>query len=391
MGGSEEVRGAFGVRLAARRFEIERAIAGRIVGMPGLAERSERPSGLEAAVSAGVEYGLAGVRCGMEAAGPIPAALLAQLERSARSGDLDAALRDCFAAYVVFCSFVLEEAEGRPTRAVADLRVVLPAVAALFERVLAAVAGAFSRERRARPRLPGARQLACVKGLLAGDRVDPACLAYEIDHWHLGAVVLGRSGPAHSRELARAAECRLLLVRPETDVAWVWFGGRRRVQLDGLLTGAASDSQGMLILAGEPARGLEGWRLSHQQAQAVLRATPPDAEGLVRYAEVGLLASISQDRVLTRSLHQMYLAPLADANDGGSGLRATLRAYFAAGRNVSSAASALGVSRQTVGSRLRVVEERLGRPLAQCAPELEMALQLDSRTNHLIGGGLSIR
>lgn len=70
-------------------------------------------------------------------------------------------------------------------------------------------------------------------------------------------------------------------------------------------------------------------------------------------------------------------APLADGRDGGLELRKTLRAYFTTGRNITSAASALGVSRQTVGNRLRVIEEKLGRTIESCAPEIEVALRLD--------------
>ncbi len=44
---------------------------------------------------------------------------------------------------------------------------------------------------------------------------------------------------------------------------------------------------------------------------------------------------------------------------------------------MSSAAAALGVSRQTVINRLHAVEERLGRPLGACAVEVEAALRLE--------------
>jgi DNA-binding PucR family transcriptional regulator len=58
-------------------------------------------------------------------------------------------------------------------------------------------------------------------------------------------------------------------------------------------------------------------------------------------------------------------------------LRHTLRAYFAAERNVSSAAAALGVTRQTVTNRLRVIEETLDRPLGVWATEIEAALRME--------------
>jgi DNA-binding PucR family transcriptional regulator len=82
-----------------------------------------------------------------------------------------------------------------------------------------------------------------------------------------------------------------------------------------------------------------------------------------------------------RSLRQLYLEPLAGERDGGEVLRETLRAYFEAERNVSSAAAALGVTRKTVTNRLCVVEERLGRRLGLCSAEIEAVLRLDETTS----------
>jgi DNA-binding PucR family transcriptional regulator len=73
----------------------------------------------------------------------------------------------------------------------------------------------------------------------------------------------------------------------------------------------------------------------------------------------------------------IYLAPLAAERDGGAVARRTLRAYFAAERNISSTAAALGVDRRTVRNRLRAIEELLGRPLGEAAPDLEVALRLE--------------
>jgi DNA-binding PucR family transcriptional regulator len=57
--------------------------------------------------------------------------------------------------------------------------------------------------------------------------------------------------------------------------------------------------------------------------------------------------------------------------------RETLRAYFAAGRNISSAAAALSVHRDTVSNRLRAIEAKIGRPPDACAADLELALRLE--------------
>jgi DNA-binding PucR family transcriptional regulator len=93
--------------------------------------------------------------------------------------------------------------------------------------------------------------------------------------------------------------------------------------------------------------------------------------------DIALLATALKDEALTRTLIEVYLAPLEDSRDGGLVLRKTLRAYFAAERNASSAAAALGVARSTVEYRLQTIEQRLDRTLGTCLAELEIATHLD--------------
>lgn len=71
------------------------------------------------------------------------------------------------------------------------------------------------------------------------------------------------------------------------------------------------------------------------------------------------------------------MVPLAAEKDGGMALRETLRAYFACDRNATSAAAALGVTRQTVNNRLRAIEQRLGREIGSCSIELDLALRVE--------------
>jgi DNA-binding PucR family transcriptional regulator len=99
---------------------------------------------------------------------------------------------------------------------------------------------------------------------------------------------------------------------------------------------------------------------------------------VVRYADVALLASMLRDELLVTSLRELYLDPLEEERDGGAVARQTLKAYVAAERNVSSAAAALGVSRRTVGNRLRMIERRLNRPLPAMIAAIEAALHLDA-------------
>src|ERR1700677_2751830 len=132
-----------------------------------------------------------------------------------------------------------------------------------------------------------------------------------------------------------------------------------------------------MVAWGGRARGVEGWRLTHQQAQAALVVALRRPQPFTRYADVALLATALKDELLAGALIDTYIAPLEDPRGDDPVLRQTLRAYLAAERSVSSTASALHVVRKTVENRLRAIEEKLGRSLHPCPVELEVALLLD--------------
>jgi DNA-binding PucR family transcriptional regulator len=89
-----------------------------------------------------------------------------------------------------------------------------------------------------------------------------------------------------------------------------------------------------------------------------------------RSCRVGRGQVVLQDDLAAISLRRLLLEPFGDQRGGGTMLRETLRAYFAAERNISSAAVTLGISRNTVANRLREAEARVGRPLHTCGAEL---------------------
>lgn len=132
-----------------------------------------------------------------------------------------------------------------------------------------------------------------------------------------------------------------------------------------------------MLAVGEPAAGVEGFRLTHRQAQSAQWVALRRRRTVTRYADVLLVSSALQDDLLAHSLRAIYLAPLTDGRDRDRALRDVLHAYFSSGHNVKAAAASLGIDRATVRRRLRAVEERLGRPLHACQPELALALRLE--------------
>lgn len=365
-------------RLRSRRPDIEQAILTRAHSVSDPAEVGDPAytQGLRGAVGAAVGFALEAIERGDHMDVPIPIELLSQARHAARSGvPLDTVMRRYVAGHTLLADFLLQEAQAAGIRN-GSLQRPSRSLAALFDALAKAVGEEYRAETEARSRSRRDRRPELVRRLLAGELLEAPELEYDLEAWHLGAIATGPEVEQLLRGMAKKVDCRLLLIAGDERTMWAWFGTRRRPDTRRLLAAGPARPSALALGLGEPGRGLHGWRLTHRQASAALtvsRRTPgvPSA-----YGEVSLLAAALHDEILAQSLRQAYLAPLANERDGGASLRGTLSAYLAADRNVSSTASALGVSRKTVAARLQVTEERVGRPLGACAAELETALRL---------------
>jgi DNA-binding PucR family transcriptional regulator len=338
---------------------------------------TEYAQGLRNAVAVAIHYGIGGIaHC--EASSTVPVELLGQARRAAASGvGLDTVLRRYLAGHALLGDFLMEEAERAENLAPAELKRLLRLLAAGADRILAAVSEAYAEEARRRGRGAEHRRTVLVERLLAGEPLDPKDLAYDLNCWHLGVVVSGPGAQEASVSLARSFDTRQLVLSRDRDLVWVWLGGRDPIDpRDACSLAEATSPPGVALALGEPGEGLAGWRLTHQQARAAIAVAQRGPRTLVRYADVALLAATVRDELLDISLRKLYLEPLEGERDGGVVLKETLRAYFRTERNVSSAASALGVNRNTITNRLRAVEQRLGHSLATCGADLEVALRL---------------
>lgn len=367
-------------RLRARRDEIEQSALNRALAIAEPLESADPGylDGLRKAISAAIDYSLAGIESGQSAAPPVPDALRVQACLAARSGvGLDKVFRRYFAGYALLGDAIAQEAGGGvgqadgPRRASREL-------AGLFDRLLATIGEEYRREEEELSRSSEQRRAERVKRLLAGELRDVSELAYDFDAWHLGLIATG-SGARHAvKHLQGEIDCRALVVSRDEETVWAWLGAQQRIDPAKLVEAADRIPRAELWLAiGEPGEGMPGWRLSHRQAAAALPVAQRIATGIARYGEVALLTGILGDEVLKASLRELYLVPLEGERDGGEALRQTLRAYFAARGNVSSTAMALRVNRHTVTNRLRAAEERIDRRLDECATEIEAALQLE--------------
>jgi DNA-binding PucR family transcriptional regulator len=224
---------------------------------------------------------------------------------------------------------------------------------------------------------PGDGRVHRVESLLSGELLDSSRIPYDFDLQSVGLVAVGQDADDAVADWIRALGESSLIVRSVGGAIWGWAGrgaGFDHQELDALVTAGG----GTRMAVGEPATGLAGWRLTHRQARAALPVALRGPARAVRYSQVAVLATVIRDELLTDSLRRIYIAPLEDGRDGGRELRRTLRAYFGAGRSVSTAGAELGVTRQAVSRRIRAAEQKLGRSISSCAADIEIALRLEA-------------
>jgi|GEM_PF-264662 len=386
-----EVRADVAKRLQARRPEIEEAIFARILegdfGQVGVGE-DEYLAGLRTAVSAAVDLAVTAVELGEGSAGPIPAAATEQARRAARYGvSLDTVLRRYIAGHGVMFDYIMDEADGSGFSGdEAMLRHELRTTQTpLLERLTASIVEAYNKELERVGRLPEQRRAELVTRLLAGKQIDspdPQLLDYDFDEWHIGAIATGEKATEFVRVVKAALGCECLTVSRAGQTMWVWFGLRRRPTAADVKRLSIGRPEGVSLALGEPRAGVEGWRLTHKEAEAALPVALGRPPGLTRCSDVLLEAAMLNHDVLATSLIDTFLLPLNGLGCRGQTARDTLRAYFETRRNVSSTANRLGVVRNTVENRLREIEERLGRPLHTCSAQLEVALRLEDLSAH---------
>ena len=361
-------------RLRERCDEIEAAIVAHVRGLAPTdgREDAEYLEGLRAAVRGLVESGLDFLESGEPV--PLPRTALAQVRRAARNGvGVEVVLRRYAAGERLLTEFVVEE--GMPLLG-PELRGLLASQRVQVDRAMATVAEEYVRERKRLGASPARLVEGRVRRLLDGGRVDEAGgLGYEFENWHLGVIAVGPAPAALVRGLAAKLRCQLLVVPRGERTVWAWFGSRTLSPVARLEEALPHGDAGVAV--GEPRKGLDGWRLTHHEAQAAFQVMLRKPQRLTRASDVVLLAAILRDEALATSLLETYMVPLDRHGSAGVVLRETLRAYLGAGRNAVTAAAMLGIDRHTVQRRLRKVEDTLGRILPACHAELEVALGLE--------------
>src|SRR5580698_11079604 len=279
-----------------------------------------------------------------------PAASLEYARRRAQRGTpLTALLRTYRLGHTCFSDWLIKEL----ARKTADAPMITAAtigmsaiVAGYVDQTSEEIVAAYTRERENWLRNRGAARAARIRDLLSGRRVNVAAteatLGYRLRQYHVAVVCWADDAASAGDESIRlkraigrvAAQTGFggdpVFLSRDGSSAWAWLPLGIRDRFDG----AASDADaGIHFAFGDAAKGIAGFRLTHQQAiaaQAVALAggSPPR---VVTYSEVAPVAMMLGSTNLLRAWVLGTLAGLATDDEHHARLRDTLLDFLHTG------------------------------------------------------------
>jgi len=240
--------------------------------------------------------------------------------------------------------------------------------------------------------------------LLAGDSVDmaaaEAALGYRLAQRHVGIVVWTRIRASGEDELSplerfviRLAERVSCPVRPlfvpcDDSSAWAWLPIGRCAGIEPEVIRLSAGSGGRVMVAvGEPAQGIDGFRITHTQAvqtQAVALLGGACAPQVTMFGQVGVAALLSADVEAARAWVSQVLGPLATDDDHCARLRETLRVFLATGGSYTASAAELAMHKNSVKYRVEKAGQERGRPIRGDRLEVELALHVCHWLGHAV-------
>ena len=237
-----------------------------------------------------------------------------------------------------------------------------------------------------------------VRTILAAGPVDEEVasrrLGYELRRHHVSLRVSGRGRELRGLERA-AREVAAVLGGGEPLVVGsgaasvdVWWGGY--APPDAAALDAYVPPDGILVAAGRPDHGIDGFRRSHAEALEAARVAAlagGAAAAVMRYERIELVSLLASDFPRARAFVAVRLGPLAAATDSAARLRETVLAFLAANGSSTRVAKELFVHHNTVAYRVKRAEELLGRRVTDEPIELTCALTLAAALGRAVLAG----
>lgn len=246
-------------------------------------------------------------------------------------------------------------------------------------------------------RMRSAEQLRAdtVQAILAGEPLDEEAasrrLGYQLRRRHLAMHLSSTADEPGGLERCAGELAGLLgagsplMVATGANSFDVWCALPSAADVDPLdVLRAYRPPKGVAVAAGGCAKGVTGFKNSHDEARQAARVaalgqqSAGEPGGVTIYEDVELAALLSADEQRARRFVKQQLGELGVADEQTARLRATVLAYLRCNRSTSQAAKQLYVHQNTVTYRLRRAEELLGRAVTEGTPELLCALILDA-------------
>jgi PucR C-terminal helix-turn-helix domain/GGDEF-like domain len=326
-----------------------------------------------------------------------PAAAVEYARRLAQRGTpLTSLLRAYRVGHTCFADWLLQEL----ARQTGDAEMISAAaqsmsrtVAGYIDQTSEEMVAAYTQERENWLRNRSAARAARVRDLLSGERIDAsaaeATLGYRLRQYHVGLVCWVGDAAGSADEITRLeraishvaaqAACGgdpVFLPRDESS-AWAWLPLGIRDTFDAAAASMSGVDGDIHFAFGDAAKGIAGFRLTHQQAiaaQAVALAAGPPAPRAVAFGQVAPVAMMLGSAELLRAWVLSTLAELATDDEHHARLRETLLVFLHSGGSYKTTAEQLMLHKNTVQYRIRKAEESLGRPVGDNRHDVELAL-----------------
>jgi DNA-binding PucR family transcriptional regulator len=327
-----------------------------------------------------------------------PAAALEYARRQAQRGtSLPALIRSYRLGHTCFSEWLFEELArqtGHAELITAATLSMTRVVAGYVDQTSEEIVAAYTSEREHWLRKRSAARAARIRVLLSGERVNvgatEATLGYRLRQYHLGLVCWANEAtPAvdnitrlehaisHVAEKIAGPGEPVFLPRDESS-AWAWLALGIRDRFDATGAAAPDVDDDLHFAFGDAAKGITGFRLTHQQALAaqsvVLAGSAPPR--VVTFGEVAPVAMMLGSPDLLRAWVSSTLAGLAANDEHHARLRDTLLVFLRTGGSYKATAEQLVLHKNTVQYRIRKAEESLGRPVAGHRDDVELALRV---------------
>ncbi len=238
-----------------------------------------------------------------------------------------------------------------------------------------------------------------VRDVLDGSEIDvdevTNDIRYPLHRTHLSLIVwCGESEKGNElavmerfvTELAKAlgADERPLFVAADRVTGWAWVpltAEAAAVAAARIREFAHARADAPWIAAGDPLRGVGGFRRSHRQAltaRAVVAASGSHPPAVTTASDPGLVvaAQFCADLEHAREWVGDILGPLASATDSDERMRETMREFLRTGSSYKATADELHLHVNSVKYRVQRALERRGKPITDDRLDVETALLL---------------